>query len=244
MFYPIHHCCLIYPLLFLPQDGPSSQEADQAPARYGRISKRDRPGKVLARSHPPPPRHHPSHSSEEEDDRELFKCYTPIERSSHLAIRYSKKSKQSTINENCEAPVYEGSKQSCNPHFWSLFHSDWYRSIYLHKKNHMVETQWVNRDCMASRRHTIFNQIKATCDELELTKIMSFKYASNKEIICQFYVTFYFDVDEQKLMWMTDGQRYEITVRGYAHLLGLEHQLTMEPEARIHTYGVLKLNEM
>jgi hypothetical protein len=27
-------------------------------------------------------------------------------------------------------------------------------------------------------------------------------------------------------------------------MLGLEHQLTMPPEARIHTYNVLKLDEM
>jgi hypothetical protein len=122
------------------------------------------------------------------------------------------KSKQSTINDNRKAPVYEGSKQFRDPHFWSLFHLDWHRSIYLHKKKPVVETQWVNWDKMASRRHTIFNQIKATCDALELTKIMSFKYDWNKEIIYQFYATFYFDADAQKLMWMTDGQRYEITV--------------------------------
>jgi hypothetical protein len=72
-------------------------------------SKRGRSGKALARRHPPP-HHHPSHSSKEEDDRELFKHHTPSERSSHLANRYSKQSKQSTINENCEAPVYKGSK--------------------------------------------------------------------------------------------------------------------------------------
>jgi hypothetical protein len=27
-------------------------------------------------------------------------------------------------------------------------------------------------------------------------------------------------------------------------MLGLEHQLTTEPEARIHTYNVLKLDEL
>jgi hypothetical protein len=43
---------------------------------------------------------------------------------------------------------------------------------------------------------------------------------------------------------MTDGQRYETIVRGFVWLLGLEHQLTMEPEAQIHTYEVLKLDEM
>jgi hypothetical protein len=136
-------------------------------------SKQGRSGKALAGRYPPPPHHHPSHSSEEEEDCELFKHHTPIEWSSHLAIRYSKKSKQITINENREALVYEGCKWPHDPHLWSLFHSDWYWSIYLHKKKPVVETQWVNWDWMASRRHTIFNQIKVTCDELELTKIMS-----------------------------------------------------------------------
>jgi hypothetical protein len=45
-------------------------------------------------------------------------------------------------------------------------------------------------------------------------------------------------------MWMSVGQKYEITIRGFAHLLGLEHQLEMPPETRIHTFGVLKLDEM
>jgi hypothetical protein len=73
-------------------------------------SKRGRSGKALVGHYPPLPHHHPSHSSEEEDDRELLKRHTPFERSSNLAIRYSKTSKQSTINANHEAPVYEGSK--------------------------------------------------------------------------------------------------------------------------------------
>jgi hypothetical protein len=108
--------------------------------------KQGRTGKVpTIRGPPPHPRHHPSHSSDEdEDDREMLERHSPIERSSHLAIKYSKKTKQSTINDNREAPVYEGGKQSRGPHFWSIFHSKWYRSIYLHKKRPVVETQWVN----------------------------------------------------------------------------------------------------
>jgi hypothetical protein len=43
---------------------------------------------------------------------------------------------------------------------------------------------------------------------------------------------------------MTDGHRCVITVREFAWMLGLEHQLTMEPGARIHSFNVLKLNEM
>jgi hypothetical protein len=43
---------------------------------------------------------------------------------------------------------------------------------------------------------------------------------------------------------MTDGQRCAITVLEFAQILGLEHQLTMKQEAQIHTYNVLKLDEM
>jgi hypothetical protein len=134
--------------------------------------------------------------------------------------------------------------QSLDPLFWYLFHSGWYRSIYLNKGKPVVETQWVNLDWMANKKHTIFNQIKATCDELEMTKMLSFKYDWNKEIICQFYATLYFDANAQKLVWMSAGQKYGITISGSARLLGLEHQLEMPPEARIHTFGVLKLDEM
>jgi hypothetical protein len=157
---------------------------DQDVARTS--SKQGCSGKALA-GHFPCPSHHPSHSSDDEqDEHELYERYAPEECQDHYAIHYSKKSKQSTINENREAPVYEGSKQSRDPHFWFLFHSDRYRSIYLNKAKPVVETQWVNWDWMANKRHTIFNQIKATCDELEMTMMMRFKYDWNKEMICQF----------------------------------------------------------
>jgi hypothetical protein len=45
-----------------------------------------------------------------------------------------------------------------------------------------------------------FNAIKETCDQLELTKMMCYKYDWNKEIICPFYSTFYFDVDGHRLI--------------------------------------------
>jgi hypothetical protein len=97
---------------------------------------------------------------------------------------------------------------------------------------------------MAARRHSVFNKIKATCGELEMTEMMCFKYDWNKEIIYQFYATLYFDADGQKLLWMTDGQWCVITIHEFARMLGLEHQLTMELEAWIHSFDVLKLDEM
>jgi hypothetical protein len=40
---------------------------------------------------------------------------------------------------------------------------------------------------------------------------------------------------------MTDGQRCAITVHEFAQMLVLEHQLTMEPEAQIHSFSVPKI---
>jgi hypothetical protein len=105
-----------------------------------------------------------------------------------------------------------GCQQFTDQCFLSFFHSVWYRSIYLYKKKHVVPAKCVNLEWMATRRHTIINQIKDTCDELEMTKMMSFKYNWNNEIICHFYATMYFDVDAHKLMWMIDRRQYEITV--------------------------------
>jgi hypothetical protein len=106
---------------------------------------------------PPHPRHHPYHSSDkEEDERELYERHAPEERNDHYAIWYSKKTKHGTINHNCEAPAYEGSQQSADPQFWSLFHSIWYRSIYLHKKTPVVPTKEVNWEWMAAKKNSIF----------------------------------------------------------------------------------------
>jgi phage terminase large subunit len=51
----------------------------------------------------------------------------------------------------------------------------------------------VNWEWMVVKKNSIFDKIKATCDELEVTKKMSFKYDCNEEIIYQFYATLYFD---------------------------------------------------
>jgi hypothetical protein len=71
--------------------------------------------------------------------------------------------------------------------------------VYIPKKS-VVETKWVNWEWMTTRRNKYFNTIKKTCDQPELTNIMCYKYDWNKEVICQFYSTLYFDVDAHKLI--------------------------------------------
>jgi hypothetical protein len=157
---------------------------------------------------------------------------------------YSKKTKQDTINTNHKASVYEGNQQSVDPRFWSLFHSDWYRSIYLHKKTLVVPTKKMNREWMATKKKSIFDKIKGTCDELVMIKMMSFKYDWNEKIICQFYTTLYFDAAGQKMMWLTAQQQYECTVHRFARMLGFVHPLTIEPKSWIHMFNVFKLDDM
>jgi hypothetical protein len=138
-------------------------------------------------SHGPPPRlsYHLSHSSDDEQDEcELYESHAPEEHNDHYAIWYFKKTKQDTINIAHEAPIYECSQQSVDPRFWSFFHPDWYRSIYLNKKTPVVPTKEVNWEWMAAKKNSMFDKIKATCDELEMAKMMSFKYDWNEEIIC------------------------------------------------------------
>jgi hypothetical protein len=84
--------------------------------------------------------------------------------------------------------------------------------VYILKRKPVVDTKWVNWEWIATWRNKYFNAIKETCDQLELTKMMCYKYDWNKEIICPFYSTFYFDVDGHRFIWMTDKRRYEITV--------------------------------
>jgi hypothetical protein len=178
----------------------------------------------VPRGPPPRPSYDPSHSSDDEqDEREPYEQHAPEERNDHYAIRYSKKTKQDNINTAREAPVYECNQQSTDPCFWSLFHSDWDCSIYLNKKTPVVLTKEVNWEWMAVKKNSVFDKMKATCDELETTKMMSFKYGWNEEIIYQFYATFYFDADGQKMVWMTAGQQYECTVCHFARILRLEH---------------------
>jgi hypothetical protein len=177
---------------------------------------------VLTRRPPPHLTHHPSHSSEEEEPKAL-KIHAPKERTNRVIHRYSKKTKQDTINEACGAPVYSDTQQCIDQHFWSFFHADWHWSVYHHKKKPVVETKWVDWEWMETQRNPHLNQIKAACDQLEMTKMMSFKYDWNKEVIYQFYSTLYFDADGQKLIRMIDMCQYEITMRQFACLLGLEH---------------------
>jgi hypothetical protein len=84
----------------LRMDPHREKQTKQRQDVVGTSSKRGRSGKALAGCFPRPS-HHPSHSSKsEQDERELYKRFAPEERQDHCALLYSKKIKQSTINDN------------------------------------------------------------------------------------------------------------------------------------------------
>jgi hypothetical protein len=186
-------CLIILISLYLRLIDPPCEKHSKLGHDVAGSSKRGRKTVVTYRA-PPRLAHHPSHSSEEEEP-EALKIHAHVERTNRVFLKYSKKTKQTTINEAPEAPVYVGSQQCTDRCFWSFFHTDWYRLVYLNKKKPVVETKWVNWEWMATQRNQYFNLIKETCDQLEMTKMVSFKYDWNKEVIWQFYSTLYFDTD-------------------------------------------------
>jgi hypothetical protein len=179
-------------------------------ARHDDVDTSKRGHKSFMRHHAPAPASHPSNHNEDEEP-EALQMHAPMESGNWVAIVYSKKTSLRTLTDNREAPVYVGRWMCTNQRFWSFFHTDWYRSVYLPKRKSVVETKWVNWEWMSRRRNKYFNDIKEACDTLELTKMMCFKYDWNKEVICQFYSMLYFDADGQKLIWMTDRKKYEVT---------------------------------
>jgi hypothetical protein len=114
--------------------------------------------------------------------------------------------------------------------------------VYLPKLKLVVEAKRVNWEWMKNKRNRYFGDIKEACDTLELNNRMSFKYEWNNEIICQFYSTLFFDRDEQKLIWMTDKWKYEVSTWEFAILLGLEHHLEMP--TKIHDERILDKDQM
>jgi hypothetical protein len=106
----------------------------------------------------------------------------------------------------------------------------------------VVEAKWVNWEWMKNKRNRYFDDIKVACDTLELTNMMCFKYDWNNEIIFLFYSTLFFDIDGQRMIWMTDKQKYEVITREFAILLGLEHHLEMP--TKIHDERILDEDQM
>jgi hypothetical protein len=68
-----------------------------------------------------------------------------------------------------------------------------------------------------------FVEAKAICEEFGLIPLMTFNHQYSKEIICQFYATMVFEVDEngyRSLTWMTKEHVMKATWEEFANGLG------------------------
>jgi hypothetical protein len=162
--------------------------------------------------------------SDEEEEQLPFQVHSPIEEpSSHRTqANYMREDSRAIINQ-CNIPYYESAKESPDPHFWSYFHMDWYRSVHGSKLTPVVPMQWTywaflekhKKDC-----HT-FKDVIDMCKYHGLEKIMAFRYDWNEEVILQFYSTFFFHKNNTGITWMTDGTKYSISIGQFASILGL-----------------------
>jgi hypothetical protein len=80
----------------------------------------------------------------EEEELPLQVC-SPVEdlNRKRTHANYMSADSQTIIN-LMNNPCYESAKEGPDPHFWSYFHADWYRSIYESKRNPVVPMQWTN----------------------------------------------------------------------------------------------------
>ncbi|KAK1621249.1 hypothetical protein QYE76_026766 [Lolium multiflorum] len=84
-----------------------------------------------------------------------------------------------------------------------------------------------------------FGEAKAICEELGLVPLMTFNHPYSKEIICQFYATVVFEVDEngdRSLTWMTKELVMNATREEFANGLGYQLAHNNLNSFRVHLH--------
>ena len=137
---------------------------------------------------------------------------------------------------------YSQPRQARDKRFWSHFHADWYRSVYLPKDGPTNAMQWIDFAKMEKKKSAVFTEVIEACKHHGIYNIMAFEKPWNQEVILQFYSTVYFDQENDKMEWMTNGKRYTITLDRFATLLKLKSHRS-RPK-KIHSRAVLKDNEL
>jgi hypothetical protein len=78
----------------------------------------------------------PAHISDDEPNLSL-EMHEPIEKVMRNFLNCPKMDLP-TITAKRQEEWYHSHKVSPDPRFWTLFHADWYRRVYLHKWKHLV----------------------------------------------------------------------------------------------------------
>jgi hypothetical protein len=181
--------------------------------------------------------------SDEEEEESPLQVRSPIEDpgSQRARVNYMSADSQ-TIIKLRNTLCYESTKELPDPHFWSFFHADWYRSMYESKRNPVVLMQWTDWAFLEKNKKDCptFNDVIDMCKYHGLEKIMTFRYDWNEEVIFQFYSTFFFHKNSSSITWMTDDTKYSISIGRFASILGLG--ASAKNPLNLHDGNVLSLS--
>ena len=67
--------------------------------------------------------------------------------------------------------IYE--KNISDSQFWNDFQSDFYETVILPKKKHVIPMQWIDWDYMAKNNDPASNEVIAACEHKKVKKIMA-----------------------------------------------------------------------
>ncbi|KAK3136487.1 hypothetical protein QOZ80_5BG0436290 [Eleusine coracana subsp. coracana] len=135
-------------------------------------------------------------------------------------------------------------KESPDPRFWSHFHADFYSSAYLHKVTPVIEAQWVDWDYIDRKGTKEFLEVIEACKHHGVYDLMALQYPWNKEVITQFFSTVFFTThgSNPNMSWMTNAERYSVTYKRFAAILGL--QQCLKSSKCIHEETVMSPDDM
>jgi hypothetical protein len=127
-----------------------------------------------------------------------------------------------------------------NTNFYHQNQENIYNKIYGAKE--FACCQWsISMDKLDSD-HEYFGEAKAICKELGLVPLTIFYHPYSKEIICQFYATVVFKVNEngdRSLAWMTKEHVMRATWEEFAHGLGYQLSHNDLNSFRVHHHPML-----
>ena len=78
------------------------------------------------------------------------------------------------------------------------------------KKSKVVMMQYVDWEEMKPKNNPEFNKVIKACELFDLTKIMSFRYNWNEEVLAKFHATFFYRIYTDEIHWITEGWHYRV----------------------------------
>ena len=114
------------------------------------------------------------------------------------------------------------------------FHTDWYETVIMTKTHPTTEMKSMDWNHLIELDVQVVTQAVDTCQNMHLQDIMNFNCHWNEEVVAQFYATLYVDRPGKKFYWMLQGERFSVTYRRFASILGFP-DVDTKPEK--HSWG-------